>query len=65
MLFGSLMWPVLGLPMTFAVLGIAVLLAVVWMAFAAPETKGRVLDADEEEETPAAVPRAVPEQAAL
>ncbi|WP_210592391.1 MFS transporter [Streptomyces sp. GESEQ-35] len=62
MLFGSLMWPALGLPMTFAVLGIAVLLAVAWMAVAAPETKGRVLDADEEE-TPVATVRAVPERA--
>ncbi|MDV7214824.1 MFS transporter [Streptomyces prunicolor] len=64
MLFGSLMWPALGLATTFAVLGVAVLVAVVWMAFAAPETKGRVLDADEEE--PSALPRlSVAEQPAL
>lgn len=44
MLFGSLMWPLLGLPMTFAVLGAVVVLAVIWMAFAAPETKGKDLD---------------------
>jgi putative MFS transporter len=44
MLFGSVMWPLLGLPMTFAVLGVVVLLAVLWMAVAAPETKGRSLD---------------------
>jgi putative MFS transporter len=48
LLFGSVLWPVLGLPLTFAVLGAAVLLAVVWMAFAAPETKGRELDAEED-----------------
>ncbi|WP_084704562.1 MFS transporter [Phaeacidiphilus oryzae] len=47
LLFGSVLWPVLGLPLTFAVLGAAVVLAVVWMAFAAPETKGRELDAEE------------------
>ncbi|HEV7627062.1 MAG TPA: MFS transporter [Streptomyces sp.] len=44
MLFGSVMWPLLGLPMTFAVLGGAVVLAVIWMAIAAPETKGKSLD---------------------
>ncbi|MEV0600257.1 MFS transporter [Streptomyces sp. NPDC050315] len=45
MLFGSVLWPVLGLPLTFTVLALAVLLAVGWMAVAAPETKGTVLDA--------------------
>ncbi|MCG0283800.1 MFS transporter [Streptomyces sp. PSAA01] len=44
LLFGSLMWPVLGLPLTFAVLGVVVCAAVAWMAVAAPETKGRALD---------------------
>ncbi|MFE5021763.1 MFS transporter [Streptomyces sp. NPDC056656] len=44
LLFGSVMWPLLGLPLTFAVLGGAVLLAVGWMAVAAPETKGLELD---------------------
>lgn len=44
MLFGSVMWPLLGLPMTFVVLGVAVLAAVLWMAVAAPETRGRELD---------------------
>ena len=64
LLFGSLMWPALGLTATFAVLGAAVLLAVLWMAVAAPETKGRALDGDHDE--PPAVPaRAVTEQAAL
>ncbi|MFJ9413514.1 MFS transporter [Streptomyces sp. NPDC101227] len=44
LLFGTVMWPVLGLPLTFGVLGLAVVLAVGWMAVAAPETKGRALD---------------------
>ncbi|WP_406152865.1 MFS transporter [Streptomyces sp. NBC_01023] len=44
LLFGTLMWPVLGLPLTFTVLGAAAALAVGWMAVAAPETKGRELD---------------------
>ena len=35
---------VLGLPLTFTVLGAVVLAAVLWMAFAAPETRGRELD---------------------
>ncbi|MBI0383161.1 MFS transporter, partial [Streptomyces albiflaviniger] len=47
MLFGSVMWPLLGLPLTFGVLAVAVLGAVVWTAFAAPETKGRDLDEDD------------------
>ncbi|WP_406350017.1 MFS transporter [Streptomyces sp. NBC_00658] len=64
LLFGSVMWPVLGLPVTFAVLALAVLGAVVWMAFAAPETKGRALDGDEEQ-LPVPAPRVVAEQAAL
>ncbi|WP_327358546.1 MFS transporter [Streptomyces sp. NBC_01304] len=44
LLFGSVLWPRLGLPLTFTVLGGAVLFAVAWMAVAAPETKGRALD---------------------
>ncbi|MGW5866606.1 MFS transporter [Streptomyces sp. NPDC055239] len=64
LLFGSVMWPVLGLPLTFAVLGGTVLVAVVWMAVAAPETKGRELDGEEESPAPAAT-LPVPEQAAL
>jgi putative MFS transporter len=46
LVFGSVLWPLLGLPLTFAVLGLAVLVAVGWMAVAAPETKGRSLDDD-------------------
>ncbi|MFG2291589.1 MFS transporter [Streptomyces sp. NPDC048595] len=64
LLFGSVMWPVLGLPVTFAVLAVAVLVAVVWMAVAAPETKGRALDgAGGDPSVPAA--RTVAEQAPL
>ncbi|CAM03283.1 putative MFS transporter [Saccharopolyspora erythraea NRRL 2338] len=44
LIFGSLLWPHLGLPMTFAVIGVLLLLASLWMAVAAPETKGRELD---------------------
>ncbi|UUU29462.1 MFS transporter [Streptomyces sp. CA-210063] len=47
-LFGSVLWPVLGLPLTFGILTLAVLSAVVWMVVAAPETKGRALDGDAE-----------------
>ncbi|MGH3451411.1 MAG: MFS transporter [Haloechinothrix sp.] len=43
-IFGSLLWPVLGLPLTFTVLGVVVTVAVLWMWVAAPETKGRELD---------------------
>lgn len=51
LLFGSVMWPVLGLPLTFALVAVFVLLAVVWMAYAAPETKGRELDTLTDDET--------------
>jgi putative MFS transporter len=44
LLFGSVLWPVLGLPLTFTVLGVLVFAAVAWMAVAAPETRGRELD---------------------
>lgn len=63
LVFGSVMWPLLGLPLTFAVLGATVLVAVAWMAVAAPETKGRALDG--EDEPPATAPLPVSEQAAL
>lgn len=55
LLFGSLLWPVLGLTNTFVVLGVVVVAAVVWMAVAAPETKGKELD-HVEEDTPDAAP---------
>ncbi|WP_113705006.1 MFS transporter [Nonomuraea lactucae] len=44
LIFGGLLWPVLGLTMTFVALAAVVLVVVLWMAFAAPETKGRELD---------------------
>lgn len=44
LLFGSVLWPVLGLPLTFALLGVLVVAAVAWMWVAAPETAGRELD---------------------
>jgi putative MFS transporter len=43
-IFGGLLWPWLGLPLTFTVLAVAVVGAVLWMAVGAPETKGRELD---------------------
>jgi putative MFS transporter len=65
LLFGSVLWPVFGLPLTFTVLGVLVLAAVLWMAFCAPETRGRELDhivtgSDEEqaEVSPTSVPDA-------
>ena len=44
LLFGSVLWPVLGLPLTFTLLGLLVVAAVVFMWVAAPETAGRELD---------------------
>ncbi|GAA3789074.1 MULTISPECIES: MFS transporter [Amycolatopsis] len=44
LVFGSLLWPVLGLPLTFTVLGGLVVAAVVFMMLGAPETRGRELD---------------------
>ncbi len=44
LLFGSVLWPVLGLPLTFALLGALVVAAVAYMWFCAPETAGRELD---------------------
>ncbi|MBC3190490.1 MFS transporter [Pseudonocardia sp. C8] len=44
LIFGSLLWPVLGLPLTFTVMGLLVVAAVAFMAFGAPETRGRELD---------------------
>ena len=44
LLFGSVLWPVLGLPLTFALLGALVVGAVGYMWFCAPETAGRELD---------------------
>jgi putative MFS transporter len=44
LVFGSFLWPVFGLPLTFAILGVLVVAAVAWMWVAAPETAGRELD---------------------
>lgn len=43
LIFGSLLWPYLGLPLTFAATGVLVLAAVVWMVWNAPETRGAEL----------------------
>ncbi|MCU1572187.1 MAG: major facilitator transporter [Micrococcaceae bacterium] len=43
LIFGSLLWPYLGLPLTFGLTGLLVVVAVIWMARVAPETRGRDL----------------------
>ncbi|GAA2833193.1 MFS transporter [Crossiella cryophila] len=43
-IFGSVLWPLLGLTTTFLAVGVLVGLAVLWLAFAAPETRSRELD---------------------
>ncbi|WP_312182850.1 MFS transporter [Arthrobacter sp.] len=44
LLFVSVLWPYLGLPLSFAVAGVLVLAAVLWMARFSPETRGAALD---------------------
>ncbi|WP_296548895.1 MFS transporter [Rhodococcus sp. (in: high G+C Gram-positive bacteria)] len=44
LLFGSVMWPILGLPLTFGIVTAFVVFAVLWMSYFAPETKNRELD---------------------
>jgi len=63
LLFGSVLWPVLGLPLTFTVLGVLLVAAVVFMMVAAPETRGRELDRIEGTDAPAAPPAPKPSQA--
>jgi MFS transporter, putative metabolite:H+ symporter len=46
-LFGVVLWPVLGLTWTFVLVGLLVLASMVWLAIAGPETRGVRLDADE------------------
>jgi putative MFS transporter len=55
-LFGAVLWPVLGLTWTFVVVGVAVLASMVWLGVAGPETRGIELDEDEH----AAAPRPLP-----
>jgi MFS transporter, putative metabolite:H+ symporter len=43
-LFGAVLWPYLGLTLTFVVLAAAVTASVIWMLLAAPETRGKELD---------------------
>lgn len=50
LIFGSLLWPVLGLPLTFVVITVVVIVAAVAMAYLAPETRGRELDQTEPRE---------------
>ncbi len=46
-LFGAVLWPVLGLTWTFVAVGIAVVVSMVWLGVAGPETRGVELDEDE------------------
>jgi putative MFS transporter len=62
LVFGSLLWPVLGLPLTFAVLAAVVVVAVLWMVRVGPETRGRELDRITTDEVPPAV---APDDAAV
>jgi putative MFS transporter len=62
LIFGSLLWPVLGLPLTFGALAVVVLVAVLWMAAVGPETRGRELDRIATDEVPPAV---APDDAAV
>ncbi|WP_163512443.1 MFS transporter [Fodinicola acaciae] len=55
LIFGSLLWPVLGLPLTFVAIAVIVTAASVAMAFLTPETRGRELDQIESERTPSGV----------
>ena len=55
LVFGSLLWPVLGLPLTFGVLAAVVVVAVLWMAKVGPETRGRELDRISPDGAPPAV----------
>ena len=43
-IFGAWLWPVLGLTNTFIVITALVVVANLWFAVVAPETKGRVLE---------------------
>lgn len=63
LIFGSLLWPVLGLPLTFALMGVLVLAAVLFMAVAAPETRGRELDRITTDDEPSAAVAPVPSAA--
>lgn len=53
LVFGTVLWPILGLPLTFGLMAVVVLAAVAYMAFGAPETKGRELDRIAGAEVPA------------
>jgi putative MFS transporter len=55
LIFGTVLWPLLGLPLTFTLMTVIVVAAVVYMAVAAPETRGRELDRIVEPVDPAAV----------
>lgn len=59
LVFGGVLWPLLGLPLTFAALAVVVVVAVVWMAVSGPETAGRELDrVTGDEDAPTVAPAA-------
>jgi putative MFS transporter len=45
-IFGTILWPIIGLEYTFILMGVLILAATVWLYFVGPETKGRLLDDD-------------------
>lgn len=51
-LFSAVLWPILGLPTTFALLTVLVIGSIALMAVWGPETKGRELDADDDKRDP-------------
>ena len=44
LIFVSIAWPYLGLPLSFGLAGVLVVLAIAWMMRFAPETRGAALD---------------------
>ncbi|HEY3682513.1 MAG TPA: MFS transporter [Streptosporangiaceae bacterium] len=44
LIFGTWLWPVLGLTNTFILIGVLIVVALVWLVIVGPETRGRELD---------------------
>lgn len=51
-LFSAILWPILGLPTTFAILTLLMIGAISLMAMWGPETKGREIDASDDQPDP-------------
>lgn len=58
LIFGTWLWPVLGLTSTFVLIGVLIAVALVWLVIVGPETKGRELDTIGESPGVAATTRA-------